>query len=538
MKTRKTTRRLLALVVAAILACTTIALGGCTSCSSSQASSDEATTKEDTSKKKTEKKKEKDEKEALKEYTVPNVVSLTQTDAEKAILASGLRMGKVAQEASETVPRGSVISQTPEPLTSAKADSAVDLVVSSGKPVAKNVKVPDLKGKTQAEAEKLLQEQKLVGVAATPQESSEVAPGQVFKQSIAAGTTVKEGARVEFTVALAPSTVKVPNVVGMTTEEAQAAITVVGLGFDYTTTYNDRVPSGKVVSQSVAADTSVKAGTTVSVVVSLGQKPEEKVSVPDVLTYSWHDAEATLESAGLAARYTGDPAGNVVAQDVDPGTMVEPNTLITVTLQKSVVMVTVPDLAGMSPTSAEGLLSDLNLVLDLDGGIHGTIVSQSPEAGTQVEERTTVTATVDSSDFGWHDASSASKAAKGAGLSDFSVQKSVTIGDKTYKKPTFAYVTGVAQAFYEGAADGVVIRKADSDHASKLTDMNRDAFAAQWNVNFKGQTINCYGDAEGAVTVATWNVGNDWYAVTYQGFGGENVSMSEDDAASIAFGVQ
>lgn len=235
MKTRKTTRRLLALVVAAILACATIALGGCTSCSSSQASSGEATTKEDTPKKKTEKKKEKDGKEAQKEYTVPNVVSLTQTDAEKAILASG-----------------------------------------------------------------------------------------------------------------------------------------------------------------------------------------------------------------LAARYTGDPAGNVVAQDVDPGTMVEPNTLITVTLQKSVVMVTVPDLVGMSPTSAEGLLSDLNLVLDLDGGIHGTIVSQSPEAGTQVEERTTVTATVDSSDFGWHDASSAAKAAKGAGLSDFSVQKSVTIGDKTYKKPTVAADDGDA----------------------------------------------------------------------------------------------
>lgn len=535
MSQRKTLGRLLACFAAAIMVSTSVLLSGCTSCSSAQPANEEAVAKKDSTKKKasTEEKKEEE-----KEYTVPNVVSLTQSDAEKAILASGLRMGKVTNKESDTVPRGSVISQSPKGLTNAKADSKVDLVVSKGKQEAKDVKVPDLKGKTQADAEKLLQEQKLVGVAATPQESSEVQPGQVFKQSIAAGTVVKEGARVEFTVALAPSTVKVPNLVGLTSDEAHAALTAAGLGFDHTAAYNDRVPNDKVISQSIAAETSVKSGTTVSVVVSLGKKPEEKVAVPNVLTYSWHDAEATLESAGLTARYTGDPAGDVVAQDIEPGTMVDPNTMVTVTLEKSAVMVTVPDLVGMSPSSAEDILGDLNLVLDLDGGIHGTIVSQSPEAGAQVEERTTVTAVVDSSDFGWNDASSASKAAKGAGLSSFSVEKNVYAGDTNYSNPTYAYITGVAQAFYEGAAAGVVIRKSDADHASKLSDLNRDAFAARWNINFKGQTITCYGDSKGAASVAIWNIGDEWYGITYQGFGGETVTMDEDEVSSIAFSVQ
>lgn len=264
--------------------------------------------------------------------TVPNVVSLAQPDAEKAIAAAGFAVGAVTREASDTVRAGSVISQDPKAATAAKAGSPVNLVVSSGKEAPKEVKVPDLKGKTQADAEKALADVKLVGVVSNPEETTEVAPGQVFKQSLAAGSTAKEGDKVAFTVALAPAEVAVPNVVGKVREDAKGIITNAKLGFDYTTAYNDTVAENVVISQSVAAGTKVKSGTTVSVVVSLGKKPEQDVKVPDVMTYPWKDAEAALTSAGLQARYTGDPNGTVVAQDIPAGTEVAQGTLVTVTL--------------------------------------------------------------------------------------------------------------------------------------------------------------------------------------------------------------
>ena len=362
--------------LAAVLVAGVLALAGC-SCSnqSSQSSSAGAET-----------------------YTVPNVVSMTQSDASKAILAVGLQVGTVTKEASDTVPSGSVISQDPKPLTAAAPGSAVNLVVSSGKTELKDVTVPDLKGKSQSDAEKALKDVGLIGVASNPEETDEVQPGQVFKQSVAAGTTVKEGTQVAFTVALAVGEVEVPDVTGKSQDDAKKAITDAKLGFDVTNSYSDSVAEGNVISQSVAAGTKVKQGTTVTINVSLGAKPVEDVAVPDLMTYSWSEAKATLESAGLSARYTGDPAGVVVAQDVAAGTKVAPGTLVTVTLKSQIKYVEVPDLIGKSVSAAESATDKLKLALHVSGGNDGIVVDQSPAAGTQVEEHSTVSVTVKSHD--------------------------------------------------------------------------------------------------------------------------------------------
>ncbi|MBO4352531.1 MAG: PASTA domain-containing protein, partial [Eggerthellaceae bacterium] len=315
-------RKLFLIVAAAVLVVGALALAGC-SCSSQQSSSSSSSASEDAM------------------YTVPNVISLTQADAKKAILASGLQVGDIKQEASDTVPLGSVISQSPDPLMSAKANSKVDLVVSTGKAEPKEVAVPDLKGKTQNDAEKALSDAGLVGVASNPEETDEVQPGQVFKQSVAPGATVKEGTKVAFTVAVAPAQTTVPNVVGMAEADARAAFDKAKLGFDYGVAYNDDVEKGKVIAQSVAAGSKVRQGTTIAVTISLGAKPVDNVEVPNVMSFSWSDAEAALRSAGLAARYTGDPAGTVIAQDIAAGTKVAPNTLVTVTLSSPTPKVTV-----------------------------------------------------------------------------------------------------------------------------------------------------------------------------------------------------
>ncbi len=75
--------------------------------------------------------------------TVPEVVNLTQAQAERRIERAGLSVGEVSQEASEDVPKGRVIAQDPDPLSTLPADDPVDLTVSTGQP---DVVVPDVIG--------------------------------------------------------------------------------------------------------------------------------------------------------------------------------------------------------------------------------------------------------------------------------------------------------------------------------------------------------------------------------------------------------
>ena len=67
----------------------------------------------------------------------------------------------------------------------------------------------------------------------------------------------------------------------------------------------------------------------------------------------------------------------------------------------------------------------------------GIVVSQSPEAGSMLEERSPVYVKAEASDV-WRDATSAEDAAQGAKLGSFQVEDKVTLGDLTFEKPKFS----------------------------------------------------------------------------------------------------
>ncbi len=66
--------------------------------------------------------------------SVPNVVGVTQAAATTAITNAKLVLGTVTQQASSTVPAGSVISENPAAGSSVAQNSAVNLTVSTGRP--------------------------------------------------------------------------------------------------------------------------------------------------------------------------------------------------------------------------------------------------------------------------------------------------------------------------------------------------------------------------------------------------------------------
>jgi hypothetical protein len=128
---------------------------------------------------------------------VPNPLGLTQGAAEAAILVADLVVGTVAEQSSDTVPTGDVISQDPVAGANVAASSAVDLVVSLG-PVLTTV--PDVVGQSQAAAQTAITGAGLVVGSITTANSDIVQAGNVISQNPAGGTDVSEGSAVDLVI--------------------------------------------------------------------------------------------------------------------------------------------------------------------------------------------------------------------------------------------------------------------------------------------------------------------------------------------------
>jgi len=203
---------------------------------------------------------------------VPNVVGLTQAAATTSITGVGLTLGTVTLTSSPTVASGNVISQSPAAATNVSAGSSVSLTISSG-PTSAQVAVPNVVGLTQAAATTAISAVGLIVGGFSSGPNSTVPYGTVAGEYPAAGAMVASGSAVSLTVssgsASAPPTV--PNVVGLTQSSATTAITVAGVVVGTVATVSSStVASGRVISQSPPAASSVPPGTTVNLIVSSG----------------------------------------------------------------------------------------------------------------------------------------------------------------------------------------------------------------------------------------------------------------------------
>jgi serine/threonine-protein kinase len=125
------------------------------------------------------------------------------------------------------VDRGLVISADPGAGTELRRDSVVTVTVSKG---PKPIDVPDFTGESAARAESRL-EALGFAVSTSEEHSDTVDKGVVMDQTPDEGTAYK-GDEVELLVSKGPVMVDVPDLQGMSVEEARSALSSVGLGID------------------------------------------------------------------------------------------------------------------------------------------------------------------------------------------------------------------------------------------------------------------------------------------------------------------
>jgi len=201
-----------------------------------------------------------------------------------------------------------------------------------------NVTVPDVVGKSRTQAEQDLTEADLeIGtITRVPAADDTQQPGTVVEQDPAANAEVESGTKVDLTIVAAPEAVTIPNLEGVSPEDAQAALLDLGLEpAGPTEEPSDTVPDGAVTRTDPAAGSEVDPASTVTIFVSTGA---EQVAVPEVRCQSFGSAQNELDQAGLTSVISSEtmpinpacPLGNkVAAQDPAPGTQVEPGSTVT-----------------------------------------------------------------------------------------------------------------------------------------------------------------------------------------------------------------
>lgn len=187
----------------------------------------------------------------------------------------------------------------------------------------------------------------------------------------------------------------VPDVVGKSSIVAQQMLEDSNLRVKLVEANDASVPAGQVISQYPEAGSKVKEQRLVTLTISKGG---EELTMPDLKSLKRADAEDKLIKMGLklgAVReeHSKEPAGTVISQDPRSGSKITKGDSvdITVSLGEKEKEVTVQNYAGLSVDSARSNLEANGLSL---GGVteessdkaKGTVISQSPAAGSTLKE--------------------------------------------------------------------------------------------------------------------------------------------------------
>ena len=267
---------------------------------------------------------------------VPTVVGLSQANAKAQIEAAGfvweLNPEKVA---SDSVEEGSVASTDPAGGTQAEKGSTVRVTISSG---PDSVVLPDnLVGMTPEDARKAIEALGLKWELDSSKVASDtVAEGKVAQTNPSPGSKVKAGQTIRVYLSSGSDEVEVPDLDGMSQDQARSALKAVGLELGNVTSVDSEKDKDRIVAQDPVTGTKVKKGTTIGVSVSNGKTAQ--VEIPTVVGTSSEDAQAQLKALGLNVTVEevagNQPAGQVLSIGPGEGSKVEKNSTVKLKVSK------------------------------------------------------------------------------------------------------------------------------------------------------------------------------------------------------------
>jgi eukaryotic-like serine/threonine-protein kinase len=262
---------------------------------------------------------------------------------------------------------------------------------------ARYTSTPGVLGLTEQAAAARLKTAGLETKVGAPAYSDTVAAGHVMRTDPAAGDRVLDGHAVTITLSKGVEQYQLPDLAGKTLDEAQDALLAIKMSYGKGVgRWSDTVPKGQVIRTDPAAGATLRPGTSVDVWVSKGRQP---VQVADWTGKDADDAKAALEQAGLKVetdeQYDDDvPAGRVISQSPDPGTLYKGDT-VTLLVSRGPHLVEVPSLRAWGQDAATKKLEELGFKVrtaktDAYIGL-GYVFSTDPGGGSKAPYGSTIT---------------------------------------------------------------------------------------------------------------------------------------------------
>ncbi len=262
-----------------------------------------------------------------KEYvTVPTFSATTTEERAKAQLAELGLQASIKQDTDSREPAGTFTKQAPAGGRSVEKGSTVTVWFSAG---PKSVPIPDVTGKSQADARAVLEAAGFeVNSSVQTEDSATIERDHVTRTDPAAGTSAEQGSTVSLWVSSGMT--KVPSgLIGKSKDEAVDELQKNGFAVEINTE-NSSQPENTVTRIEPNEGTSVERGASVTIWVSNG-----KITMPEIaLNRSLKDVKADLSAQGFTnIKVDGDSSDDAIVTSMSPAAneTVTPNQQVTLT---------------------------------------------------------------------------------------------------------------------------------------------------------------------------------------------------------------
>ena len=270
-------------------------------------------------------------------------------------------------------------------------------------------KVPDIRGMTVEEAEKLegIKGIFTIEVVGT-KENSKYSDGEIISQDPSEGTLRKNNLTIQVYVCAKVEKSYMPTVLNMSESEAKSILNNMSLGLNIQVQDkpSDTVAKGLVAATSPAAGAEIRQGNTVIIYISSGREIKP-VTVPNFVGMTEEKANLEAQKLGLvvgasSSEYSDKPAGTVIRQSISATTEAKTgdNIYFTISLGPNNTTVDVPDVIGKSLNAAKSELeaAGFTVAVQWQGqeGANEIVIGCTPDGSA--EKGSTITITVTSKD--------------------------------------------------------------------------------------------------------------------------------------------
>ncbi len=269
------------------------------------------------------------------------------------------------------------------------ANNGSGTVVATG-----DVVVPNVIDMTSEDATTALQELGLV-VNATFEPNEDVAANIVFSQSPGEGAAVQDGSIVQLKVSQALDAQMLPDVVGLTQEEATRVLNEAGFRVDPVLEPSNDKDAGIVIAMTPQPNQEVNLDSPIQITVSSG--PAE-IEVPNVSGLKTADATNALGRVGLPSptieleASTDTAKGLVIRTDPAAGVLVAQDRVIIMYVSNGPETALVPPVVGLTQSAAEQAILNkgFNPVVEIvavpaGSSDAGKVISQDPAANERLQ---------------------------------------------------------------------------------------------------------------------------------------------------------